>query len=125
MNKKELLHIISQGENIQIEFKENFNKQVIETVVAFSNKSGGTIILGVNDKKETVGITITEETVQKWINEIKQNTEPSVFPNFQIVEVDGKTLVVANVDEFPLKAVSYKGRYYARKMNSNHHLALA
>jgi predicted HTH transcriptional regulator len=77
-NKDQVIKFIEKGEDENLELKSSFSKAVIETVVAFSNKSGGTIILGVNDKKETVGITITEETVQKWINEIKQNTEPSV-----------------------------------------------
>ncbi len=52
MNNKKLLHIISKGENEQVEFKTSFNKQTIESVVAFSNTSGGRIIVGVNDKIE-------------------------------------------------------------------------
>jgi len=39
MNKQELQNIILQGENEQVEFKEIFNKQVIESVVAFANTS--------------------------------------------------------------------------------------
>ena len=52
MNSEELQNIISQGENEQVEFKETFNKQVIETVVAFANTKGGSIFIGVNDKKQ-------------------------------------------------------------------------
>ena len=48
--------IIEQGENEQVEFKEIFNKHVIETIVAFANTKGGNILIGVNDKKQIIGI---------------------------------------------------------------------
>ena len=121
--KDQIFKLLKKGEDEILEFKSSFSKAVIETVVAFSNKSGGKIILGISDKREVLGLSITEETIQKWINEIKQSTEPSVFPDFQIVEFNGKLLVIAYVDEFPLKPVSYKGRYFTRKMNSNHVLS--
>ena len=38
------------GENQQLEFKESFGKETAETVAAFSNASGGTILIGVDKK---------------------------------------------------------------------------
>jgi predicted HTH transcriptional regulator len=35
MTKEQLLHVISQGESQTVEFKTSFNKEVIETIVAF------------------------------------------------------------------------------------------
>ena len=37
-------------ENQQIEFKPNFNEDVIETLVAFANTQWGSVLIGVNDK---------------------------------------------------------------------------
>lgn len=117
-------HLIEQGESETLEFKSSFSKEVIETIVAFSNTKGGRIIIGCNDNKKIVGLTISDESIQKWLNEVKQNTEPCVFPTFDTIEIDNKTIVIITVDEFPLKPVSFKNRYYSRKKNSNHLLSV-
>ena len=51
-NIKNLDDILQLGEGQYIEFKEIFNKHVIETIVAFANTQGGNILIGVNDKKQ-------------------------------------------------------------------------
>ena len=52
-------NIINQGEKINTEFKEAKQKlpnNLFETVCAFLNRFGGNIILGVNDKKDIIGV---------------------------------------------------------------------
>lgn len=52
-------NIINQGEKINTEFKEakeKLPKSLFETVCAFLNRFGGNIILGVNDKKQIIGV---------------------------------------------------------------------
>ncbi len=83
MTKEQLQHIISQGENEAVEFKQSFTKAVIETVVAFSNTQGGKVLIGIDNSGVVKGVTTAEETIQKWINEIKQNTNPQVIPTGQ------------------------------------------
>ena len=124
MKDKELIQLINQGESETLEFKTSFSKTVIETIVAFSNTKGGTIFLGISNQKEIIGVSITEETVQKWVNEVKQNTDPVIFPSFNIIRIKDKTVVSIIVNEFPLKPLSYKNRYYSRKNNSNHLLTI-
>lgn len=49
---EELENYLSQSEGIRIEFKEassNFPHSAYETLVSFSNKEGGVIILGVGE----------------------------------------------------------------------------
>jgi ATP-dependent DNA helicase RecG len=111
---------IRAGENENLEFKSNFNDQVIETIVAFSNTSGGTIFIGVDNKGSVLGLSLGKETLQNWINEIKQKTSPVVFPELKELMVEGKIFVRIKVPEFPVKPVAYKGRYYKRIGNSNH-----
>ena len=124
MNKKELLHIISQGESEQVEFKENFGKQVIETIVAFANTKGGNIFIGVKDNNQISGIMLNSETLQNWNNQIKLSTEPSVFPDIELLETENKTIAYITVNEFPVKPISVKGKYYKRIKNSNHLLSI-
>jgi len=124
MNPEKLYNLISQGENETIEFKASFTKAVIETLVAFSNTRGGRVFVGLSDDGNVKGVSITEETVQKWVNEIKQSTEPAIFPVIDIEMINDKTVVVLSINEFPIKPVAYKDRYFIRKHNSNHKLSV-
>ena len=114
--------LISGGENEAVEFKSSFNGQVIETIVAFSNSKGGTILIGIDDRKNISGITVGKETLQQIINEIKNKTSPAVLPDMELVPAGSKTVLAITVREYPIKPVSFKGRYFKRVKNSNHQL---
>ena len=112
--------IINNGESQSVEFKSSFQKDVIETIVAFANTKGGKIYIGITDGKKISGVHVSEETVQNYINTIKQNTTPTVIPDVEIIEVDNKKILVIDVLEYPIKPIAYKGRFYKRRQNSNH-----
>jgi len=60
MDSKEIKQLIQNGEKIDVEFKESKNaltKDVFDTVCSFNNRNGGHILLGVNDKREIVGVS--------------------------------------------------------------------
>ena len=111
-------NILKSGEGLNIEFKENFCDAVIKTLVGFSNSKGGRVILGVNDKKEVNGVLLGKETLKNWQNTIKTKTEPYIDAEISVEQIDGKNIVILEVQEFPLKPVSFKGVYYIRKNNS-------
>ena len=80
--------------------------------------------MGVNDKGSAVeNFTIGKETLVKWINEIKNKTQPSLIPDITLQLLDGKTIAIVSIDEFPIKPVSFKGRCYKRIEKSNHLLS--
>ena len=59
MNEHKLKELISKGEGISTEFKtcrNSLSRDVYETVCAFLNRHGGTILLGVKDSGEVQGI---------------------------------------------------------------------
>jgi len=124
MNKKDILALLKQGESQLIEFKSSFNKSVIECLVAFANTQGGVILIGVNDNAKAIGITLAKESIQEWINQIKQNTTPSLIPDFTVAKIDGKNIVVIEIKEFPVKPVSTSGKYFKRSGNSTHKMDL-
>ena len=124
MNKNRLLIVMHLGESQTVEFKTSFQKEIIETIVAFANTEGGHILIGVNDHGDAVGIKTTNETFKEWINQIKVGTQPNIIPEIEEIEVDGKTVGLITVQENPVKPVAYKNRYYKRVKNSNHQMSL-
>lgn len=111
--------ILKRGEGQTIEFKSSFSDEVIISLVAFSNAQGGTVYIGINDRKEVVGVTLGKETVASWMNEIKNKTAPTIIPDIDIWAEKEKIIVTLSVIEYPIKPVSTKGRYYKRRVNSN------
>ena len=115
--------LIQQGEGVRVEFKTSFQKEVIETLVAFANTKGGVTLVGVSDSGQVSGVEIQAETLQGWINQCKQNTTPSVIPDIDVVVLDGKAVAIISVDEYPIKPVECKGRYFKRIGNANHQMS--
>jgi len=89
--------MITAGENLTCEFKSSFNVETIETLVAFANSEGGSVLIGVNNKGEIVGAELQKETIQNWINEIKSKTTPHLIPDVSSYVVKGKDVVVFSI----------------------------
>ena len=116
--------LIAKGESDVLEFKASFGKDVIETICAFANHKGGTVLIGVSKDSKVVGVTCGVESIQNWVNEVKQNTMPSIIPDIATASVNGRVVVIIRVDEFPVKPVACRDRYFKRVANSNHRLTL-
>lgn len=104
--EKTLKDIIALGENVNTELKEaksNLPKNLFETVCSFLNTTGGYIILGVNDKKEIIGVD--KEYVDKLKKEYatmcnnKNIIEPTIISALSEIIVEGKTLLYTYIDE--------------------------
>ena len=89
--------LIASGESETVEFKTSFNKDVIETAVAFANTRGGTILIGVSDAGEVVGQSFGREALSDYVNRVAVATEPSVIPDAEMVRVPDGELVVLSV----------------------------
>lgn len=111
--------LVRNGESEAVEFKSNFDKEAVETAVAFANTNGGIILVGVSDEGKIVGTSVGRESLSVWVNQISQVTEPAIIPDAEVKVVEGKTVVLIRVHEFPIKPVSVKGRCYRRVGNSN------
>lgn len=123
-NPIDIQKLIESGENEKLEFKSSFNNELIETLVAFANTGGGKIIVGINQKNIITGVAINRESVQNWVNEVKQKTSPALIPDVDIVETGNKIVVVFSIQEYPIKPVATKGKYFKRVVNSNHSMSL-
>ena len=59
MNKEKIKNIIKKGEGLTVEFKKaekQLPNNLFETVCAFLNRSGGNILLGVDDAGTILGV---------------------------------------------------------------------
>ena len=62
--------------------------------------------------------------MQRYLNDIKVATYPQILPNVDEHEIEGKTVLVFEISEYPVNPISFKNRYYKRVKNSNHLLSL-
>ncbi len=120
----DLTKILRNGESETVEFKTSFGKEVIISLAAFSNSSGGKVIVGVKDNGDVIGVEIGPETIQRYLNDIKVATYPRIIPNVDVYEIDYKSILIFDIREHPVKPVSYKSRYFRRVKNSNHRMTL-
>lgn len=106
MTKEEIKKLIATGEKIDVELKESkntLNKDIYDTVASFNNRTGGHIILGVNDKREIIGVNPAK--VDKMIKDFTTaiNNPKKVYPPLYLtpehIVVDGKDLIYIRVPE--------------------------
>lgn len=76
-----ILDLIPLGESVALEFKTSFDRETIETVVAFANTHGGEVLIGVADDGAVKGVTVGKETLNEWLGQIKSSTSPMVIPD--------------------------------------------
>lgn len=119
MIQNEVITYLREGESENVEFKEKFDRQTIETATAFANTKGGIILIGVSDDGTVKGVLIGKETLKDWANQISQSTEPRVIPELEARELDGKCAVIIRIKEFPIKPVAVRGRCFRRVGTSN------
>jgi len=92
MNSKDIGILLAEGEGLRVEFKSSFDNKVIETLVAFANTSGGSVLIGISDDRKVSGVTINHESAQNWLNEIKNKTSPALVPVVESLEYDGRVV---------------------------------
>ncbi|MGE3550661.1 MAG: helix-turn-helix domain-containing protein, partial [Geobacter sp.] len=117
--------LLSAGESEAVEFKSSFDREAIETLAAFANASGGTVLVGVTDTATVRGVMLGKETLNEWLGQIKASTSPSIIPDIEPVAFQGKTIVVLSTPAFPVKPVACKGKYFRRTASSNHQMQLS
>lgn len=120
MTIDEIKKLIQNGEKIDVEFKESRNaltKDVFDTVCSFNNRNGGHILLGVNDKRDIVGVS--EDKVDKIIKEFttsinnSQKMYPPLYLLPEVFELDSKKVIYIRVPE-GYQVCRHNGRIWDR-----------
>ena len=115
-----LKELISNGENMNVEYKECTNEvshSLYESVCSFLNHSGGTVIMGIDDNRNVTGVNPNkaEDLKKNIINTLNNKTlfTPSPYFTPEVFIIDDKTVIVL---EIPCGSYvySYKGRFWER-----------
>jgi ATP-dependent DNA helicase RecG len=112
MDIKALIH---KGENKTLEFKERFKDDILKTISAFANSSGGVLLVGVKDNGEICGISLNDRSYQDIISKVLNRT--GITPEFEKIEVEDKTVLSISVKK-SLIPIAFDGRYYKRVGNT-------
>ncbi len=98
--RTQLLEIIANGENSGVEFKRDVivNHQLARELVAFSNLTGGMVLLGVDDDGSLSGLTRTD--LEEWVmTACRDKIRPAIIPFFETIrDVEiGKDVAIVRV----------------------------
>lgn len=117
----EIKNFIEKGESETVEFKESTGQlsRAVETLCAFANHKGGTIIFGVSNKGKVVGQSVSESTIRHISNEIARLISPPIYPSITEEKTDDKSLIVVTLPECASKPYVLDGRPYKRIGTTN------
>ena len=113
-----LKQLIAEKENGRVEFKETTGQleRGLETLCAFLNGEGGTVLFGVTDKGKITGQEVSDKT-KRDIAEAIGRIEPtaSVKTSYIPLPDNEKKIIVLHVENARMeRPFSYKGRPYTR-----------
>jgi type I restriction system adenine methylase HsdM len=130
--------IMRQGESKTAEFKETFSlclrenekrkyveTSALKTIVAFLNSEGGTLLIGVSDTLQIVGIErelneIYKKSEDKFLlnlkNSLKERIGEQYYPfiNYELIEVDGLKLIHFQIARSDSPCWLDKAEFYVR-----------
>jgi len=120
-----LEEVVLRGESEIVEFKESLQlkDEIGETISSFSNSKGGVIFIGISDKREIRGVQIGKKTVTDLAEYIKRNTDPQIFPEIKVCEIDNKKTISIKVTESSEKPVFFKSYAYKRVGDTNQRIS--
>ncbi len=79
----------------QLEIKRP--KSWLKSVSAFANSDGGTLVFGISDDDQVVGLANAESDAERISEEIKTKLDPTPAVNLEFREVDNKKLILLHV----------------------------
>jgi ATP-dependent DNA helicase RecG len=92
--------IIQRHDGKTLEFKANMNSKakMLATIIAFSNTSGGTLVIGVDDKtRQIIGIKDTVLAEESLSSFIYDTIEPQIMSSIEIVAWRDTHVIVVEV----------------------------
>lgn len=110
--------LIAGAEGGTVEFKETTGQleRGMETLCAFLNGTGGTVLFGVTDKGKIIGQEVSDKT-KRDIAETIRRIEPFATIDISYTDIPGtnKSVIALSAEEQRyMRPFTYKGRAYQR-----------
>ena len=88
-------------ESIHLELKKEYVKDILKTVIAFANTSGGKIYIGIDDDGKVLGVQRLDPDILKLSNSIRDSIKPDItlFASILVEKIDGKDVIVVDVQK--------------------------
>ena len=99
------------NESQNIEYKESWRDEYLKWICGFANAQGGSIFIGVNDKKEVVGVENSKKLMEDIPNKVRDVL--GIVVDVNLHEEKGKDYLEIVTEPYPYP-VSYKGQYHYR-----------
>lgn len=101
----DLYEMIEGGENASVEFKRKFSspEKIAKEMIAFANTKGGTILFGIDDNKDVVGVESEKGEIELIDMAAKFYCEPEISYSIEIPHIYREDVVVINVPESKTK----------------------
>lgn len=108
--------LIRNGEDSKVEFKKTLSQleKIAKTLVSFANSKGGTVLIGIQDDKQVIGVSDTEEELYMLDKAAMFYSRPEVEYSISEEELYGKKVLVVEVPESlkkPHRSLSYQGEW--------------
>ena len=107
------------NESQNIEYKESWRDEYLKWICGFANAQGGSIFIGVNDKKEVVGVENSKKLMEDIPNKVRDVL--GIVVDVNLHEEDGKDYLEIITEPYPYP-VSYKGQYHYRSGSTKQEL---
>lgn len=122
MMEIDLSQLNEHSESETLELKESFDNKALETIGAFANTSGGTILIGVRDDGRITGITLGKNTLEEWTQRMQSKIQPRFLPSVQKHNYRQHTIVKIKVERSD-SPISVDGRFVKRVGRTNQLMA--
>ncbi len=99
----DILKLTQLAESQTLEFKRDASslEPILKSIIAFANSAGGILIIGVEDNGVISGLGDPAKVQEQIANAVAHRILPQLLPEFSIVEVKNKHLLVIQVDHIP------------------------
>ncbi len=122
MADPEVRKLIAQGETFSVEFKSGHTDidQVVEAVTCLANGNGGTLLWGVRDDGVINGVTPRHGATtnpRRIEAQVASKTEPALQANCSVKRIDGRDIVMIEVQDASGVIATTKGKYLRRALD--------
>ncbi len=111
--------MLKESENIELKASFAEWKEIIISLVSFANRSGGKIVVGANDSGEYISMKVGKDTIEDFVNKVKQHTDPILYPSINVKEFGLGEYVEIEIPESDNKPVFAFDKAYIRTGKSN------